>query len=93
MNTRLLKPLKRLLEVVGRREGQGAPIGEHIPDDVVVFQLFQKRNLADGSAWHTLVFGLETDLLQGDDEVRAKVARLVHDSVGSCSGIVAAVKG
>ena len=36
-------------------------------DDVGVFHLFEEGDLADGGGGDAFIFGLETDLLEGDD--------------------------
>jgi len=38
-------------------------------DDVGVVQLLQKRNLSDGSAWHSLLFRFQPDPLQRNDQI------------------------
>lgn len=53
-------------------------------DNVVVLaELFQDGDLTDGRRGHTLVLGLETDLLERDDRSIMDIARLVDDTVGS----------
>ena len=58
---------------------------EDVPDDIVVLEFLEERDLANGGARHALVLRLEPDLLQRDDLVRADVARLVHDAVRACT--------
>lgn len=54
-------------------------------DNVGVVHLLEQGDLADGSRGHTLIFGFETDLLEGDNALVlcGQVAGLVHDTVGS----------
>lgn len=51
-------------------------------NDVLVLELFQEGDLADGGAWYAFVFGFEADLLEGDDLAAiVQVAGLVDDTV------------
>jgi hypothetical protein len=53
-------------------------------DDVGVIHFLEQGYLANSSAGNAFVFGLESDLLQGDDTVRVgELAGLVDDTVGS----------
>lgn len=54
------------------------------PNNIVVLELLEERDLADGGAWHALVLRFESDLLERDDLVRCDVFRLVHDTVRAC---------
>ena len=56
----------------------------HAPDDIVILELLEERDLADGRARHALVLRLEPDLLERDDLVRRDVFRFVHDAVRAC---------
>ena len=56
----------------------------HAPDDIVVLELLEERDLADGGARHALVLRLEPDLLERDDLVRVDVLGFVHDAVRAC---------
>jgi hypothetical protein len=51
--------------------------------DVGVVHLLKQRDLADGRRWDALIFGLEADLLEGDDALvlGGEVLGLVDDSV------------
>ena len=54
-------------------------------DDGWVVHFFEEGDLADGCGGDTLIFGFETDLLQGDDAAGVgEVARFVDDSICSC---------
>lgn len=57
--------------------------GAHAPNDIVIFELLEQRDLADGGARYALVLRLQPDLLERDDLIRADVSRLVHDAVRS----------
>jgi len=59
-------------------------VGCHAPDDIVILELLEERDLADGRARHALVLRLEPDLLERDDLVRGDVFRFVHDAVSAC---------
>lgn len=60
-------------------------------DNVWVVHLLEEGNLADGGGWDTLIFGLETDLLESDNaSVVEEIAGLVDDTVGSCTASVLA---
>jgi hypothetical protein len=51
-------------------------------DNVGVSQFLEEGYFADGSAGNTFVFGLEANLLEGDDAAAVgKVSRLVDDTV------------
>ncbi|PTD07555.1 hypothetical protein FCULG_00005563 [Fusarium culmorum] len=53
-------------------------------DDICMVELSQDGNLADGGAGDTLVFGLETNLFEGDDATAvAQVAGFVDDTIGT----------
>lgn len=53
-------------------------------DNVGIAHLLEQRDLADGSAWHTLILSLEADLLESNDAaVVGKVAGFVDDTIGS----------
>ena len=56
----------------------------HAPDDIVILELLEERDLADGRARHALVLRLEPDLLERDDLVRRDIFRFVHDAVRAC---------
>jgi hypothetical protein len=43
------------------------------PDDVLVFHLLEKRDLANGSRRYTLILCLQADLLESDDIARMRV--------------------
>ena len=80
--------VQQLLEVlVEELEDQGELLVgvEHIdqPHDVGVLQLFQQRNLPNGSTWNSLILRLKSDGLEGVDLSRVDVPGLVDDSVGS----------
>lgn len=55
-------------------------------DNVRVVHFFEERNLADGGRGHTLILGLQTDLLEGNDALvgSAEVEGLVDDTVSTC---------
>lgn len=55
-----------------------------IPDDVLILELLEKTNLANGSAGDAFVFGLESNLLERNDLVCGDVPSLVDDAVGTC---------
>lgn len=59
-----------------------------LPHDVRVLELFQKTDLSDGGARHTLIFGIEPNPLEGHDLACFSVLRLVHDTVGALSQLV-----
>ena len=50
-------------------------------DDVVIFELLEKADLANCGARDALVFCFEPNLLQRDDVARIHVARLVDDAI------------
>jgi hypothetical protein len=53
-------------------------------DDVWVVKFSQDRNLADGGAGNALVFGLETDLFEGDDAaIVAEITGFVDNTIGT----------
>ena len=56
--------------------------------NVGVVHFLEERNLANGSGGNTLIFGLETDLLEGDNALvgRAKVKGFVNNTVRACEG-------
>lgn len=51
------------------------------PHDVFVIHLFQKTDLANRSARHAFVFGLQSDFLERDDFACAQVSGLVDYTV------------
>ena len=53
------------------------------PNDIVIFELLEQRDLADSGTRYSLVLRLEPDLLECDDLVRANVTRFIHDSIGA----------
>jgi hypothetical protein len=53
------------------------------PNDIVIFELLEQRDLADSGTRYTLILRLEPDLLECDDLVRANVTRFIHDSIGA----------
>jgi hypothetical protein len=56
-------------------------------NNVRVSHLFEEGDFADGGARNALVFGFESDLLQGNDSSAiSKVPSFVHDAVRSCEG-------
>ncbi len=57
-------------------------------DDRRVVQLFEDRDLSHRRRRHALLLVLEPDLLQRDDLVRHRVARLVHHAVGAFAQLV-----
>lgn len=61
------------------------------PNYIVVLELLEERDLADGSARHALVLCFESDLLERDDLVRRDVFRFVHDTVRACPRAYACV--
>lgn len=51
-------------------------------DNVGVLHFFEKRDLADGGTGNTLIFGFQSDLLEGNNSVRmGQLAGLVDDTV------------
>lgn len=52
-------------------------------DDMIMLQLLQQTNLANGSTGNTFVFCFESDLLQSYDLIGADIASLVHDTIRS----------
>lgn len=60
-------------------------IGVHNVEElhnVGVAHLLQQRDLSDGGARNTLILGLQSYLLQGDDlSVVGKIASLVDDTI------------
>jgi len=58
-------------------------------DDVWVLELLEEGDLANGGGGDAFIFGLETNLLQGNDAAAIEeVAGLVDDTVGTCRVIV-----
>lgn len=59
--------------------------------NVLVVHLLEQGDLADGSGRHAFVFGLEPDLLEGDDALvlGRQVLCLVDDSVRACQPVLA----
>jgi hypothetical protein len=54
------------------------------PDDGGVTHFLEERDLANGGGRHTLIFGFEADLLQGDNAPAiVKVAGFVDDAIGT----------
>jgi hypothetical protein len=72
------KSLDDIVMVRARQHGEDV---HDVPDNVLVVQLLQQADLANGSGGHALVFGLEPNLLQRDDLIRADIAGLVDDTV------------
>jgi hypothetical protein len=58
-------------------------LGQDPLDNVLIFQLFQKADLPNGSGWHTLVLGLESNLLQSNQLIRVHVSSLVDNAIGT----------
>lgn len=53
-------------------------------NNVGVVHFFEERDLADGSARDTLIFGLETDLFESNDSAAiCQISRLVNNTVGT----------
>lgn len=57
-------------------------------DDRGVVQLFEDRDLSHRRRGHAFFFVLEADLLERDDLVRHRVARLVDHAVGAFAQLV-----
>lgn len=57
----------------------------HAPDDVIVLELLQQRNLTNSRRRHPLLLLLQPDALQRHDVVRGSVARFVHHAVRALS--------
>ena len=51
------------------------------PNDIVVLELLEKRDLANGGARHTLILRFESDLLERDDLICRDIFRLVNDTI------------
>lgn len=58
-------------------------------DNVGIVHLFEERDLADGSAGNSFVFGFETNFLESDDPTAIlEVAGFVDNTVGSYDGLM-----
>ena len=57
-------------------------------DNVDVVELFEQRDLADGSAGHTVHFRVETDALEGHHFAGRVVVRLVNNAIRSFANLL-----
>lgn len=53
------------------------------PDYVLILELLEQADFANGGARDTLIFCFQPNLLEGDDLVRGYISGLVHDTVSS----------
>lgn len=61
---------------------------KNLLDNVGVPESFEETDLTDGRRWHTVVFFLQSDFLQGHDRPSLQVTALVHDTVGTFSKLL-----
>lgn len=64
--------------------------GVYALDDIFVLQLLEQADFTNGSTRNSFIFGLEPDLLQGNDLICIGVASLVDHAVGTWCGHVQA---
>lgn len=63
-------------------------------DNVGVAHFFQEGDFADCGARHALIFGLESNLLEGNYATAVlKISRLVNNTIGTCKGPVVSRDG
>jgi hypothetical protein len=69
--------------VINQPQRRWSRIG-YAPNDIVILELFEQRDLADRGTRYPFVLRLEPDLLERDDLICADVTRFVHDAIGAC---------